>query len=142
MAIQQLSVFVENKPGRLAQITASLAICGVSIRAFTIADTIDFGILRLIVSDTPRAAQALREAGVAASITEVLGVSIPDVPGAFAEVVKILADAGENVEYGYAFLTPEAGRAYVILRVNDIPAAARTLRAQNVTLLDEADILR
>ncbi len=142
MAIQQLSVFVENKPGRLAQITASLANCGVSIRAFTIADTIDFGILRLIVSDTPRAAQALREAGVAASITEVLGVSIPDVPGAFAEVVKILADAGENVEYGYAFLTPEAGRAYVILRVNDIPAAARTLRAQNVTLLDEADILR
>lgn len=142
MAIQQLSVFVENKPGRLAEITGCLAKCGVSIRAFTIADTIDFGILRLIVSDTPRAAQALREAGVAASITEVLGVSIPDVPGAFAEVVKKLADAGANVEYGYAFLTPEAGHAYVILRVNDIPAAARTLRAQNVMLLDEADILR
>ena len=103
MEIRQISVFVENKPGRLAEITGYLAEGNVSIRAFSIADTTDFGILRLIVSDTDKAAQVLRAAGVAVSITDVVGVSIPDVTGAFANVVKTLADAGENVEYAYAF---------------------------------------
>ncbi len=114
MAIKQISVFVENKPGRLADITGFLADGGISIRAFSIADTTDFGILRLIVSDTDKAAKVLKEHGVAVSITEVVGISIPDVTGAFAKVVKLLSDAGENVEYAYAFLTPEEGHAYVI----------------------------
>lgn len=109
MAIRQISVFVENKPGRLAEITGFLAEGGVSIRAFSIADTTDFGILRLIVSDTQKAAEVLKAAGVAVSITEVVGISIPDVTGAFAKVVKVLADAGENVEYAYAFLTLRQG---------------------------------
>ena len=103
MAIKQISVFVENKPGRLADITGFLADGGISIRAFSIADTTDFGILRLIVSDTDKAAKVLKEHGVAVSITEVVGISIPDVTGAFAKVVKLLSDAGENVEYAYAF---------------------------------------
>ena len=119
MAIKQISVFVENKPGRLADITGFLADGGISIRAFSIADTTDFGILRLIVSDTDKAAKVLKEHGVAVSITEVVGISIPDVTGAFAKVVKLLSDAGENVEYAYAFLTPEEGHAYVIFRVDN-----------------------
>ena len=128
MAIRQISVFVENKPGRLAEITGFLAEGGVSIRAFSIADTTDFGILRLIVSDTQKAAEVLKAAGVAVSITEVVGISIPDVTGAFAKVVKVLADAGENVEYAYAFLTPEAGHAYVIVRVDDNAVATAVLK--------------
>ena len=133
MAIRQISVFVENKPGRLAEITGYLAEGDVSIRAFSIADTTDFGILRLIVSDTEKAAQVLRDAGVAVSIT--------DVTGAFANVVRTLADAGENVEYAYAFLTPEAGHAYVILRVDDDQKAADILRENNIALIDEAAVL-
>ncbi len=140
MAIQQISVFVENKPGRLAEITGYLAEGGVSIRAFSISDTTDFGILRLIVSDTEKAAQVLHEAGVAVSITEVIGISIPDVTGAFANVVQTLAAAGENVEYAYAFLTPEAGHAYVILRVNDNEKASQILRESGIELIAEAAI--
>lgn len=141
MAIRQISVFVENKPGRLAEITGFLAEGGVSIRAFSIADTTDFGILRLIVSDTQKAAEVLKAAGVAVSITEVVGISIPDVTGAFAKVVKVLADADENVEYAYAFLTPEAGHAYVIVRVDDNAVATAVLKENGITVIDEASIL-
>lgn len=141
MAIQQISVFVENKPGRLADITAFLAQGGISIRAFSIADTTDFGILRLIVSDTEQAAQVLKAAGVAVSITEVVGISIPDVTGSFANVVKVLADAGENVEYAYAFLTPEAGHAYVIVRVNDNAKASAVLQEHGITVIEESAVL-
>lgn len=141
MAIQQISVFVENKPGRLADITAFLAEGGIGIRAFSIADTTDFGILRLIVSDTEKAAQVLKAACVAVSITEVVGISIPDVTGSFAKVVKILADAGENVEYAYAFLTPEEGHAYVIVRVDDNEKASAVLKANGISVIDESAIL-
>ncbi len=141
MAIRQISVFVENKPGRLAEITGFLAEGGVSIRAFSIADTTDFGILRLIVSDTQKAAEVLKAAGVAVSITEVVGISIPDVTGAFAKVVKVLADAGENVEYAYAFLTPEAGHAYVIVRVDDNAVATAVLQENGIAVIDEDSIL-
>ncbi len=141
MAIRQISVFVENKPGRLAEITGFLAEGGISIRAFSIADTTDFGILRLIVSDTQKAADVLKAAGVAVSITEVVGISIPDVTGSFAKVVKVLADAGENVEYAYAFLTPEAGHAYVIVRVDDNAKAVAVLENNGISVIDENSIL-
>lgn len=141
MAIRQISVFVENKPGRLAEITGFLADGGVSIRAFSIADTTDFGILRLIVSDTQKAEKVLKAAGVAVSITEVVGISIPDVTGAFAKVVKVLADAGENVEYAYAFLTPEAGHAYVIVRVDDNAVATVVLQENGIAIIDEDSIM-
>ena len=118
-----------------------LAEGGVSIRAFSIADTTDFGILRLIVSDTQKAADVLKAAGVAVSITEVVGISIPDVTGSFAHVVKVLADAGENIEYAYAFLTPEEGHAYVIVRVDDNEKAASVLQKNDIQVIDEATIL-
>lgn len=141
MAIQQISVFVENKPGRLAEITGYLAAGGVSIRAFSIADTTDFGILRLIVSDTETAESVLKAAGVAVSITEVIGISIPDVTGSFAKVVKVLADAGENVEYAYAFLTPEAGHAYVIVRVDNNDKAIEVLKKNDIAVIGEDSIM-
>lgn len=141
MAIKQISVFVENKPGRLADITGLLANGKISIRAFSIADTTDFGILRLIVSDTEKAAKILKEAGVAVSITEVVGISISDVTGAFANVVKLLSDSGENVEYAYAFLTPEEGHAYVILRVDDNEKASCYLKENGIEVINESSII-
>ena len=141
MAIKQISVFVENKPGRLADITGFLADGGISIRAFSIADTTDFGILRLIVSDTDKAAKVLKEHGVAVSITEVVGISIPDVTGAFAKVVKLLSDAGENVEYAYAFLTPEEGHAYVIFRVDNNEKACEHLKENGADVIEENSLL-
>ncbi len=141
MAIHQISVFVENKPGRLADITAILAKGEVSIRAFSIADTTDFGILRLIVSDTAKASQVLREAGVASSVNEVVAVSVPDITGAFAQVVEVLAKAGENIEYAYAFLTPEIGTAHVIMRVGENKKAIAALTQAGFAVIDNEDVL-
>lgn len=136
MNIKQLSIFVENKKGRLADITEILSDVGANIRALSIADTTDFGILRLIVDDPDAAALALKDAGVTVSITNVIAVGIDDVPGAFARPMRILSDAGIDVEYMYAFITRKSEKAYVILRVADNDAAAKVLDENGVELLD------
>lgn len=141
MAIKQISVFVENKPGRLGDITKILAEAGISIRAFCVADTTDFGILRLIVDKTEEAKETLKAAGVTVSITEVIAVSIPDVAGSFSECVMHLSEIDENIEYAYAFLTPEVGRAFVILRVTDNERATEYLKSKGVSVIDQKDIL-
>lgn len=141
MAIKQISVFVENKPGRLGEITEILANAGISIRAFCVADTTDFGILRLIVDKTEEAKETLKNAGVTVSITEVIAVSIPDIAGAFSKPVKLLSEIGENVEYAYAFLTPQVGKAFVILRVSDNERATEYLKSKGVSVIDQKDIL-
>ncbi len=138
MIIKQLSIFVENKKGRLADITEILSKAGANIRALSIADTTDFGILRIIVDSPDAAALALKEAGVTVSITNVIAVGIDDVPGAFARPMRILADADIDVEYMYAFITRKSEKAYVILRVADNDAAAKVLLEKGVELLDEA----
>ena len=139
--IKQISIFVENKKGRLADITETLAQAGANIRALSIADTTDFGILRLIVDDADNAAAALKEAGITVSITNVIAVGIDDKPGAFAVPMRILADAGIDVEYMYAFITRNSEKAYVILRVADNDAAAKALLEKGVELIDEAKLL-
>ncbi|MEG1845782.1 MAG: ACT domain-containing protein [Oscillospiraceae bacterium] len=141
MAIKQISVFVENKPGRHADITGFLAESDISIRAFSIADTTDFGILRLIVSDTNKAAAVLKANAVAVSITDVVGIRVPDVAGTFANVVKILASEGENVEYAYAFLTPSDGEACIIVRVADNDKAVKVLNKNNIEVMSEDQIV-
>ena len=105
MIIKQLSIFVENKQGRLAYITDILSKAGANIRALSIADTTDFGILRLIVNKPEEAAIALKEKGVTVSVTNVIAVGINDTPGAFSVPMQILADADIDVEYMYAFIT-------------------------------------
>ena len=102
MAISQISVFVENRPGRLADITAVLAKNSIDIRALSVADTSDYGILRLIVNDPKSAVEALRSEGMTASATQVLGIIIPDEPGGLARAIKVLSDAQISVEYAYA----------------------------------------
>ena len=137
MIIKQISIFVENKKGRLAEITETIAKAGANIRALSIADTTDFGILRIIVDKPDAAAAALKEAGITVSITTVIAVGIEDVPGAFAVPMRILADADIDVEYMYAFITRKSEKAYVILRVADNNVAAKVLSENGVELLSE-----
>ena len=137
MAISQISVFVENSQGKLSAISDRIAESGVDIRALSIADTTDFGILRLIVDKPEAAALALKEAGLTVSITNVIAVGIDDTPGAFSVPMRILADAGIDVEYMYAFISRDTQKAYVILRVADNDVATKVLLDKGVTLLDE-----
>lgn len=137
MQIKQLSVFVENKPGRLAEITETLAAAGVDIRAISVADTSDFGILRLIVDKPNEAVLALKEAGMTVSLTDVIAVGIEDRPGSFAKAVRVLADAGLTVEYMYAFISRDQGKAYIIVRADQGHAAGRVLKESGMEILTE-----
>ena len=129
MLIKQISVFVENRPGRLYEITGVLREAGVDIRALTIADTTDFGILRLIVDDPDKAKVALRGAGLTVTITNVIGVRLPDSPGGLCGALGALREAGVSVEYCYAFISHSSDDAHVILRVDNEQEAIRALSA-------------
>ena len=142
MAIKQLSIFVENREGTLVTVTDAIAKAGVDIRAMSVADTNDFGIFRLIVTDIDKAKQALDEANAFVSITEVVGVAVEDKPGALAEVVKILADSNINIEYMYAFITVSKQFAYVVLRVEDNAQAEAILTQNGIKLVTEADMAK
>lgn len=137
MYIKQISVFVVNRPGRLADITAVLEKQAIDIRALSVADTTDYGILRLIVSDPDAALEAFKKEGIMASVTEVLGIEVPDVPGGFAKAVRALADKEINLEYAYAFITPDGKNACVIIRVEKNDEAAAALKAAGIDLIDE-----
>lgn len=137
MLIKQISVFVENKEGRLAEITETIAKAGVDIRALSIADTTDFGILRLIVDKPQETEKVLKDAGFTVSVTNVIAVGIDDVPGGFAKPMRVLADAHIDVEYMYAFISRDTKKAYVILRVNDNDTAIKALEDAGTVLLDE-----
>ena len=139
MIIKQISIFVENKKGRLAEITKIISDAQVDIRALSIADTTDFGILRLIVDEPDKAAEALKAQGITVSITNVIAVGINDTPGAFSVPMQILAEADIDVEYLYAFITRKSEKAYVILRVADNDAAAKVLADKGVEILTEEE---
>ena len=140
MAIKQLSIFVENREGTLVEVTDAIAKAQVDIRAMSVADTNDFGIFRLIVTDYDKAKAALEEANCFVSITEVVGVAVEDKPGSLAKVIKLLADHNINIEYMYAFITISKQFAYVVLRVADNAAAEKILTENGVELVSEEDI--
>ena len=125
MTINQLSVFIENKRGRLAEITKILKENGVDIRALSIADTKEFGILRLIVNDAQKAADVLKEDGFTVSLTKVVAIGIDDRPGGLAAAMEVLRDNEISVEYMYAFISRSEDTAYVILRVANNEVAVR-----------------
>ena len=127
MSLKQLTVFVENTQGSLVNITDTLAQNGVNLRALSIADTKDFGLLRLIVSDNDAAETALKEKDYLLKITEVVGVKIGDQPGKLSKALAVLAEAGVNVEYLYAFMARTEKHAYVVLRPTDNAAAEAAL---------------
>ena len=125
MTINQLSVFIENKRGRLAEITKILKENGVDIRALSIADTKEFGILRLIVNDAQKAADVLKEDGFTVSLTKVVAIGIDDRPGGLAAAMEVLRGNEISVEYMYAFISRSEDTAYVILRVANNEEAVR-----------------
>jgi hypothetical protein len=120
MKIQQISVFLENKTGRLADVTRMIAQAGVNIRALSIADTAEFGILRLIVDKPADAAAALSKGGFTTRMTDVLAIEIPDEPGSLAKVMEIFKATGVNIEYLYASLEKDCATAVVIFKVEDL----------------------
>ena len=141
MAIKQISVFVENRMGTLVEITKTLAAADVDIRALSLADTTDFGILRLIVNDPERAIKAVKDAGFTANVTEVIGVLIEDKPGGFSRANESITNAAISVEYAYAFITPNIGDAYVIVRVEDNEKAEAALKKAGVKVVEQSEII-
>lgn len=140
MTIDQISVFVENKPGKLVEVVEVLGGGGIDLRAMSIADTADFGILRLIVSDPDKALRLLNDAGFVTSVNKVVAVSVEDKPGGLAKVLRLLSDAGVSVEYVYAFITHEAGKAFVIIRADDNTRALEVLKANSIRFAVQSDI--
>lgn len=135
MKVSQLSVFIENKSGRLADVTRALADANINIRALSIADTIDYGLLRLIVNDPISAKRVLADAAFTVTLTEVIAVEVPDRPGGLAGIIDILAQAGLNIEYMYAFVGKSGENAIVIFRIERVDEAIRILQEKGVRIL-------
>ena len=140
MSVKQLSIFAENRNDSIYEITKILADAGIALRAFSIADTQNYGVLRLIVSDIKAGYEALSNAGKIVNVTDVVGVEISDANGGLCELLHVLAKDEISVEYLYAFVAPTAGKAFVVLRVADNDATEKILSAAGFTLLTDADL--
>ena len=138
MSIKQLSVFVQNESGRLYDISRTLADNNVNIRALSIAETKEFGILRLIVDDIDTAKKSLEDAGNIVKVTEVIGTKIEDKPGGLASILEVVKEIGVSMEYMYAFLTTDT--PYLVLRVNDNEAVEKALYDAGIYTLNPEDI--
>lgn len=135
MHVEQISIFIENKFGRLAEVTRILGDAGVNIRTLSLADTSDFGILRLIVNDAEKAKSVLKDRGFTVSKTEVVAVEIPDRPGGLADILQVLDAGGINVEYMYAFVERCGENAVMIFRFDETQKAIEALTAKNFNVL-------
>ena len=136
MRVEQISIFLENRAGRLAEITRILGEAGINIRALSLADTSDFGILRLIVSDNDKAKTVLRERGFTVGKTNVVAVEVEDRPGGLNRILEILSKENINVEYMYAFVQHSGENAVIIFRFDDIDAAVKLLLDNNIKVLE------
>jgi hypothetical protein len=136
MKVEQLAVFLENTSGRLSEITGILSEAGINIRALSLADTSDFGVLRMLVSDTDAAEAALRRHGVTARKTEVLAVEVEDRPGGLHHILDLLATGGINVEYMYAFVQHSGRHAVMIFRLDQPAAGMELLTRKGVKVID------
>ena len=140
MRVEQISIFLENKSGRLAEVAGVLARAGVNIRALSLADTTDFGILRLIVNDNEKAKKVLKENGFTVGKTEVLAVEVADRPGGLANILNAMRDAGINVEYMYAFVQRSGGNAIIIFRFDELDKAISALQKAGIRILKGEDV--
>ncbi len=135
MKVRQISIFLENRSGRLAGVLKEVGRAGVNIRALSLADTSDFGILRLIVDDVDKCLGTLRAGGHTVSLTEVLAVEVPDHPGGLAGILDVLSAANLNVEYMYAFVCRATEKAVVVFRFEDANAAIAALKKAGISIL-------
>lgn len=136
MKVEQISVFLENKSGRLADVTRALGKAGVNIRALSIADTSDFGILRIIVNDNDKALKVLKDNDFTVSRTEVVAVEVSDRPGGLSDILDLLEKEKINVEYMYAFIERSSDNAVIIFRFDENDKAIKTLTAKGVVILE------
>ena len=136
MRVEQISIFLENKAGRLAEVTSILAGAKINIRALALADTSDFGVLRLIVDDNQKAETVLKDSGFTVGKTDVVAVEVPDQPGGLHNILAILQKGGKNVEYMYAFVQQSGNNAVMIFRFDDIDAAVKILEENNITVVN------
>ncbi|MEW6064525.1 amino acid-binding protein [Desulforamulus profundi] len=135
MRVQQISIFLENKKGRLAKVTEVLGENDINIRALSIADTTDFGILRLIVNKPQLAYQVLKEAGFTVSTTDVIAVEVTDQPGGLSSILCHLDKVGINIEYLYAFVTQTTTAALIVFRVEQVDEAIKVLQENGVRIV-------
>ena len=142
MAIKQLSIFVENKKGALADVLKCISDSGVNLKAMTIADTKDFGILRIIVDDIDKASNALKAEEIVFSVNDVVAAEAADVPGGLAGVLNILMDANIDIEYTYAFVLKTGDHACAILRLSDPVYGEKVLQEAGVPLVSQDEIHR
>ena len=138
--VRQISVFMDNKPGQLSGVMEIIKESGINVRALSLADTKDFGILRIIVHDTEKAVDALKDAGYAVTVNEIVAITIPDSPGQLSRVLEILGKDNVNLEYLYAFTGASDRAVSFVLRVNDNDAAAASLTKGGIIQLTENDI--
>jgi len=141
MKIQQLSLFVENKPGCLLEPCGLLAGGGINIRALTLADTQQFGILRMIVSDWRKAAALLKEKGYVVNLTEVLAVEVPDRPGGLVHLLETIENSKVNIEYMYAFSSARQNKAVLLFRFDDPDEAITQLQAAGISVVDSVEVV-
>lgn len=140
MKVEQISIFLENKPGALEEVTRILTDAGINIRTLSLADTSDFGILRLIVNDVDRASQVLKEQGLRTSRTVVVAVEVPDRPGGLHSILAVLSANGINVEYLYAFVERSGEHAVIIFRFDAPDKAIAVLQQNGMTVLPGAKL--
>ncbi len=139
MSVKQISIFIENRKGKLAEATRYIADNHINLRALSIADTQDFGILRIICEEPEKAEAILKEGGFITTTTNVLAAAISDEPGSLASILEVLSEANVVVEYTYAFLSTKAG-AYMIFRVDDNQSAAAALASAGIKTADQSDL--
>lgn len=139
MSVKQISVFIENKKGKLAEATRYIADHNVNLKALSIADTQDFGILRIICDDPAAANEALMNGGYITTVTDVLAAAISDTPGSLASILEVLSEADVAVEYTYAFNSSKTG-AYMIFRVDDNQVAAAALAGAGIKTANQEDL--
>ena len=142
MLIKQLSVFVENKPGRLAAVIEALGKNNVNMSALSLADTSEYGILRVIVDNPEAAAEILKGIGVIVKITKVLAVSMDDTPGGLSKILDVFLKNGINVDYMYAFVGKTADKAVMVVKVSDAAKAEEALMSAGIQTLDTDDVYR
>ena len=140
MTVKQISVFLENKPGKLAEFTDVLSDNKIDMRALSLAEAADFGIARVIVDDVYNASTDLKDAGYVFSMTKVVAAVIPDEPGGLSHVIKTLGDSGVNIEYMYAFTTPKKGTACMTLRVEDVAKAIEVLQKEGIRQVEQEEL--
>ena len=136
MKVRQLSVFIQNRAGRVSEVTGLLGDNSINIRGFSVADTVDFGILRLVVDDPGQALGTLQDAGFTVREDEVICIDLPDTPGSLATALKIVAEAGVNIEYIYSLVA-----TYVVLNVEDVDRALDLLKDKPIRLVSQEEIV-